>query len=146
MRRWPERVEGMTTSKRAQRRKPETDQDGSEATTQRYSGGQSVHREVEFEGHEEKDRAVIEGATPKMNWSAKGGTGRACNREAKALLIHPPHQGACGRHGTEEQCVTSGGLAESPGGTGVSGPISESEVASEALSVVGRLNITYEAW
>jgi hypothetical protein len=72
---------------------------------------------VEFEGHEEKYRAVIEGATPKMNWSAKGGTGRACNREAKALLIHPPHQGACGRHGTEEQCVTSGGLAESPGGT-----------------------------
>ena len=89
------------------------------------SGGQSVHREMEFEGHEEKYRAVIEGATPKMNWSAKGGTGRACNREAKALLIHPPHQGACGRHGTEEQCVTSGELTESPGGTGVSGPISE---------------------
>ena len=38
--------------------------------------------------------------------------------------------------------VTSGGLAESPGGTGVSGPISESEVASDALSVVGRLNST----
>ena len=33
--------------------------------------------------------------------------------EAKALLIHPPHQGVCGRHGTEEQCVTSGGLTES---------------------------------
>jgi len=45
----------------------------------------------------------------------------------------------------EEQCVTLGELAESPGGTGVSGPISESEVASEALSVVGRLHITYEA-
>jgi hypothetical protein len=42
--------------------------------------------------------------------------------------------------------VTSGELAESPGGTGVSGPISASEVASEALSVVGRLNTTYEAW
>src|SRR5580700_9102222 len=63
----------MTTSKRAQRRKPETDQDGPEATTQRYSGGQSVHREVESEGHAEKYRAVIEGATPKMNWWAKGG-------------------------------------------------------------------------
>ena len=127
----------MTTSKRAQRRKPETDQDGPEATAQWYSGGQSVHREMEFEGHEEKYRAVIEGATPKMNWSAKGGTGRACNREAKALLIHPPHQGACGRHGTEEQSVTSGELAESLGGTGVSRPISESEVASDARSVVG---------
>jgi retron-type reverse transcriptase len=42
--------------------------------------------------------------------------------------------------------VTSGELAKSPGGTGVSRPISESEVASEAWSVVGRLNITYEAW
>jgi hypothetical protein len=31
-------------------------------------------------------------------------------------------------------------LTESPGGTGVSRPISESEVASEALSVYGRLN------
>ena len=56
MRRWPERVEGMTTSKRAQRRKPETDQDGPEATTQQYSGGQSVHREMEFEGHDVTDR------------------------------------------------------------------------------------------
>jgi hypothetical protein len=38
--------------------------------------------------------------------------------------------------------VTSGGLAASPGGTGVSRPISESERASDALSVVGRLNGT----
>ena len=72
--RGPKKDDGMEKPKRAQRRKPETDQDGPEATTQRYSGGQSVHREVEFEGHEEKYRAVIEGATPKMNWSAKGGT------------------------------------------------------------------------
>jgi hypothetical protein len=46
----------------------------------------------------------------------------------------------------EEQRVTSGELAESAGGTAVSKPISESEKASDALSVVGRLNITYEAW
>ena len=59
--------------------------------------------------------------------------------KAKALLIHPPHQGVCGRHGTEERRVTSGGLAESAGGAGVSGPISESEGASDALSVDGRL-------
>ena len=64
----------------------------------------------------------------------------------EGIFIHPPYQGVCGRHGTEEQRVTSGELTESPGGTGVSGPISESEVASDALSVVGRLNITYEAW
>ena len=49
-------------------------------------------------------------------------------------------------HGTEEQRVTSGELTESLGGTGVSRPISASEVASDALSVVGRLNTTYEAW
>jgi hypothetical protein len=29
---------------------------------------------VESEGHAEKYRAVIEGATPQVNWSAKGGT------------------------------------------------------------------------
>ena len=60
----------------------------------------------------------------------------------EGVLIHPPYQGVCGRHGTEEQRVTSGGLAGSPGGTGVSGPISESEVASDALSVVGLPNST----
>ena len=47
----------------------------------------------------------------------------------------------CGRHGREEQGVTSGGLAESAGGTGVSEPISASETASEARSVVGRLTV-----
>ena len=45
----------------------------------------------------------------------------------------------------EEQCVTSGELTGSPGGAGVSGPISASEVASDALSAVGRLNSTYKA-
>jgi hypothetical protein len=60
----------------------------------------------------------------------------------EGVLIHPPHQGDCGRHGTEEQRVTSGELTESPGDTGVSGPISVSEVASDALSVVGLPNST----
>src|SRR6516164_5891511 len=86
------------------------------------------------------------GATSKMNRSAEGGARSSLHYGGEGALIHPPHQGVCGRHGTEEQRVTSGGLAESPGGTGVSGPISESEMASNALSVVGRLNITYEAW
>src|SRR5215831_635962 len=82
----------------------------------------------------------------KMNRSAKGGHGRVCIMETKAFSFTHQHQGVCGRHGTEEECVTSGGLAESPDGTGVSRPISESEVTSKALSVVGRLNSTYEAW
>jgi hypothetical protein len=77
-----------------------------------------------------------------MNRSAKGGTRSSLHFRDEGVLIHPPHQGVCGRHGTEEQRVTSGGLAGSPGGTGVSGPISESEMASEALSVVGRLSST----
>lgn len=42
------------------------------------------------------------------------------------------------RNCTEAQRVTSGGLAQSPGGTGGSEPISESEVANGAVLVVGR--------
>ena len=72
-------------------------------------------------------------------WSAKGGARSSLHYEGEGVLIHPPHQGVCGLHGTEERRVTSGGLAESPGGTGVSRPISGSERASEARPVDGRL-------
>src|SRR6266436_7420725 len=57
------------------------------------------------------------GATPTMNRSAKGGARSSPHYRGEGVLIPPPHQGVCGRHGTEEQCVTSGGLAASPGGT-----------------------------
>jgi hypothetical protein len=77
-----------------------------------------------------------------MNRSAKGGARSSPQYRGEGVLIHPPYQGVCGRHGMEEQRVTSGGLAGSSGGTGVSKPISESEVVSKALSVVGRLNST----
>jgi hypothetical protein len=56
---------------------------------------------------------------------------------AKASLIHPPYQGVCGRHGTEDQDVTPGGLARLSGGTGRSDPISISEMGSGAGRVVG---------
>jgi len=79
---------------------------------------------------------------PKMNRSAKGGARSSLHFWDEGVLIHPPHQGVCGQHGMEEQRVTSGGLTESPGGTGVSGPISKSEMASDARSVVGRLSST----
>ena len=79
---------------------------------------------------------------PKMNRSAKGGARSSLHFRDEGVLIHPPHQGVCGRHGTEEQRVTSGELAESPGDTGVSEPISASEVVSDALSVVGLPNST----
>jgi hypothetical protein len=81
-----------------------------------------------------------------MNRSANGGQGRACLTGAKAFSFTHLHQGVCGRHGMEEQRATSGDLAEFPGGTGISEPISENEVASDALSGVGRLRMTYEAW
>ncbi|SRR6266705_5326895 len=58
------------------------------------------------------------GAAPEMNRSAKGGARSSLHYGGEGVLIHPPHQGVCGRHGTEEQGVTSGELAGSPGGTG----------------------------
>jgi hypothetical protein len=65
--------------------------------------------------------------------------------EAKALLIHPSYQGVCGRHGTEDLDVTPGELARFPGGTGISDPIRENEMGSEALRVVGQPNSTTNA-
>ena len=74
-----------------------------------------------------------------MNRSAKGGIRSSPHHRGEGALIHPPYQGDCGRHGTEEQRVTSGGLTESLGGTRVSRPISASEMASDTRSVDGRL-------
>ena len=135
----------MEKPKRARKRKPETSQGGPEATNLRFSGGQGVHREVESEGHEEKYGAVIDGGHPEMNRSAKGGARSSLHYEGEGVLIHPPHQGVCGWHGREERCVSSGGLAESSGGTGESRPISESEEASDAVPVDGRLCSTTSA-
>ena len=80
-----------------------------------------------------------------MNWSARGGARSSLHYGGEGVLIHPPYRGVCGRHDTEEQRVTSGGLAESLAGTRVSRPISESERASDALSVDGRLCSTRSA-
>ena len=90
----------------------------------RTTGGQGVHREVESEGFEEKYRAVIKGAIPMMNRSAKGEARSSLHYGDEGVLIHSPHQGVCGRHGTEDQYVTPGELVWSPGGTGASDPIS----------------------
>jgi hypothetical protein len=135
----------MEKPKRARKRKPETSQGGPEATRLRYSGGQGVHREVESEGHEEKYRAVIDGGHLNDEPVGQRRGRSSLHYGGEGVLILPPYQGVCGQHGTEEQCVTSGGLAGSSGGTGVSRPISESEVASDALSVDGRLCSTTSA-
>jgi hypothetical protein len=68
--------------------------------------------------------AISMGATPTMNRSAQGGTRSSLHYGGEGVLIHPPYQGVCGRHGTEELHVTSGGLAKSAGGAAVSEPIS----------------------
>jgi len=68
-----------------------------------------------------------------MNRSAKGGARSSLHYGGEGVLIHPPHQGVCGRHGTEDQGVTPGELTWSPGGTGIRDPISESEVGTDAM-------------
>ena len=95
------------------------------------TGGQGVHREVESEGFAEKYRAVIEGATPLMNRSAKGGAWSSLHYGGEGVLIHPPYHGVCGRHGTEDLDVTPGGLIRFPSGIGISDPISVSEMGSD---------------
>src|SRR6056297_1809380 len=96
------------------------------------TGGQGVHREVESEGFAEKYRAVIEGATPLMNRSAKGEARSSLHDGGEGALIHSPHQGVCGRHGTEDLDVTPGGLIRFPSGVEISNPISTSEMGSDA--------------
>jgi len=106
-------------------------------------GGQGVRREAESEGHEEKCRAVIEGRHPEDELVGQG-WGKvepAVWRRRRFSFTHQKH-GDCGRHGTEEWRVTSGGLAGSPVAPEESGPISGSEVGNGALPVVGLLRGT----
>src|SRR6516165_8859112 len=84
-------------------------------------------------------------ATSRTNRSAEGGTRSSPHYGGEGILIHPPHQGVCGRHGTEDQGVTPGELPESSGGTEGSDSISASEARSDALEVVGRLDSTGSA-
>jgi hypothetical protein len=69
---------------------------------------------VESEGHEEKYRAVMEGRHLEDEPVGRG-WGKvepAIGRRRRYSFTHHK-QGDCGRHGTEESRVTSGGLAES---------------------------------
>ncbi len=69
------------------------------------TGGQGVHREVESEGHEEKYRAVIEGATPPMNRSAKDGARSSLHYGGEGVS-HPPIVPRCvrmARYGRSER-------------------------------------------
>src|ERR1700745_3898119 len=84
-------------------------------------------------------------ATPRTNRSAKGGARSSLHYGGEGVLIHPPHQGVCGRHGTEDLSVTPGELSGSSGGTEGGDPISASEVGSGVLGVVGRPSRTRSA-
>src|SRR6516164_729449 len=84
-------------------------------------------------------------ATPRTNRSAKGGARSNLHYGGEGILIHPPQQGVCGRHGTEDLSVTPGGLSGSAGGTEGSDPISASEMGNSVLGVVGRPNSTRSA-
>lgn len=79
------------------------------------------------------------------NRSAKDGTRSSPHYGGEGVLIHPSNQGVCERHGTEDLCVTLGGLGVSAVGTAVTDPISESEMGKDARRGVGRLNSTSSA-
>ena len=146
MPRWPEREGRYGEAYTGTQAKAGDSQGGPGATFLQLSGGQGVHREVESEGHEEKYRAVIDaGYLEDEPVGRRRGKVEPALWRRRRFSFTPLYQGVCGWHGTEERCVTSGELAGSPGGTGVSRPISESEVASDALSVDGRLCSTTSA-
>jgi hypothetical protein len=60
-----------------------------------------------------------------MNRSAQDGARSSLQYGGEGVLIHPSYQGVCGRHGTEDQCVTPGELAGFLSGIRISDPISE---------------------
>jgi hypothetical protein len=104
----------MEKPKRARKRKPETSQGRPEATNLQSPEGRVSIVRWNPKGMRRSTGLQSMGATPKMNRSAKGGARSSLHYGGEGALIHPPHQGVCGRHGTEEQRVTSGGLAGSP--------------------------------
>jgi hypothetical protein len=59
-----------------------------------------------------------------VNRSAKGGAWSGPHHGGEGVLIRPPYQGVCGRHGREDQDVTPRGLVRFSGGTGNNDPIS----------------------
>jgi hypothetical protein len=132
----------MEKPNRARRRKPDTAKADLKPSSCGSPEGRVSIARWDPKGMRRSTGPQSMGATPKMNRSAKGGARSSLHYGGEGVLIHPPHQGVCGRHGTEEQRVTSGGLGQSPGGTGASEPISASEVASDAAPVVGRPSST----
>jgi hypothetical protein len=68
------------------------------------TGGQGVHREVESEGHAENCRAVVEGAIPLTNRSAKGGARSSLHYGGEGVT-HPPTVPRCVRTARQGRSV-----------------------------------------
>jgi hypothetical protein len=118
---------------RARRRKLETDKVDLDPKLKEI-GGQGVRSDPESEGHEEKYRAVIDGGHPVDEPVGQRWKRSSLHWLGEGVLIQPPHQGDCGRHGTEERCVTSGELGGSAGGSAVSNSISNKRNGKRRLS------------
>ena len=99
---------------RARRRKPDTAKADLEPSSRSISEGRVSTVRWNPKGMRRSTGPQSMGATPKMNRSAKGGARSSLHYGGEGVLIHPPHQGVCGRHGTEEQRVTSGGREQFP--------------------------------
>src|SRR5258708_26234058 len=97
---------------------------------------------MDSEGHGEKSRAVIDG-----DKRQEEPVGQRWGKVESALL-----RGRCSHSPTAPRCLRAARYRRTardlrrtdrvPGGIGVSGPISASEMASDALSVVGLPNST----
>ncbi len=135
----------MEKPKRARKRKPDTSQGGPGASSLHYSGGQGVHREMESEGHEEKYRAVIEGGHPEdeLVGQRRGKVEPALWRRRRSHSPAVPRCLRTARYGRARRDLRrTGGVS---GGTGVSEPISASEMGNDAAPVDGRLCSTTSA-
>ena len=130
----------MEKPKRARRRKPDTAKADLKPPLA-VSGGQGVHREVESEGHEEKYRAVIEGATRDEPVGQRWGT------------VEPALSGRRRSHSpTAPRCLRTARYGRKTRDLRRTDRVSgwhrskqtykRSEVASDALSVVGRPHST----
>ena len=100
---------------------------------------------MESEGHEEKYRAVIEGEILQMNRSAKDGARLSLHYEGEGVT-HPPIIPRCLRAARYGRFVCDPRrTCRVPVWQRISDPISESEMESNAVQVVGQPNSTRSA-
>ena len=102
-------------------------------SVEKTTGGQGVHREVESGGHAENCRAVVEGAIPLTNRSAKGGA-RSSLLSLGEGVSHPPTVPRCVRTARQGRSLRDPRRTHVvPGGSRISDLISlQSEVGSDA--------------